>query len=143
MKPILTAVLALSLAACATLKPTADFSPKAVAEARNDDIQWVRYDALKPTGHQQWIVFKVKMDPTNGSIGDVLGAYANDAMDCMKKAQQISRDNTKPSRPLAEVRVCRQFHADGTPVEEFKIDEEGKMLPQDRGDPDTKKDNSI
>lgn len=144
---LLTSIIALTLAACSTLpqnsiKPK-NFSDTVLNPPTSMKIEWSH--TLPNVAGNHWVVFKVKLDPSTGVVTDMDAAPANDALDCIDKAHQISPNRliTKNALAYAEVRVCRQLAADNSPLDEDKIDEEGKVLPQDRGAPDVKKDNNI
>lgn len=165
--PLVAVIIALTLAACSTTLPpntqrlkgpgewviTPDGAvPVRPGEGFNNtvknpptsmSVEW-SHVLPKATGNH-WVVFRVKLDPSTGEVTDMDAAQANDAIDCLNKAHLLSpsRAFTKNALPYAEIRVCRQLAADGSPLDEDKIDENGKVLPQDRGDPQQKKDNTV
>jgi hypothetical protein len=87
---------------------------------------------LTPVKGPHWVVLRAKLNPSTGDLLDIDGANAKDAIDCLNKAHQITKDRIANRLAVpAEFRVCRQIGSDGMPLDEDKIDAEGKPLPKE------------
>jgi hypothetical protein len=134
---LIVAAIASLLAGCATTSQVAKITSNPV------DEEVVFTDQLEPLPYAHWVVIRAKIDTKGGNIVHIDGANTKGAVDCLNKSHQITKERTGEYRAPVEIRVCRQIGADGMPLDEDKIDSEGKVLPQDRGDPQEKKDNTI